>query len=300
MFEESRKMAARPTAGKPARGQEPKPGEDSAYVKWVKRNIEKELGKRDEYYRRRRDHLRRGELRFDIGRYEDALTHLLEACRGTRDDGGHCHMRLAALYAMMGKKDLCKSAVEEASGRVTEVGQLSRLERFKKWLAAVDENRAKAQRLKTGIAADEKDADGRWQLLELYARAYPRPLDRLMLLVEFKERYPRDRRVTGGDCDWRLADSLWDFGLRGEALKLAKAHREKYPGHRSSKRGDATLRLGRWCHHLGSYAEALKCYEEMQAKYPKHWVNEPGDDGTTWLQHRLVDVRNRQGGRRHP
>ncbi len=274
---------------------------DSLFVQRMKRGLEVELGKRDHEYKRTHNHRDRARLWYEIGRYKEALGHILQACRNERDWGttsGRNHMALARIYMMMSQNELAKGAYEEAAKRVVDERRLRDVERLKEWMAKFEENKAEAEKLETKAAQDPKDAEARWRLVELYNRAYPRRLDRFVLLMKFKELYPEHERVKNGDCDWELAAALWHFGLRSEAMELAKKHVETYPKARRSTYGDATLRLGGWYHQLGQHALALECYAEVQQKYPKHWSNKKDDEGLTWLGSRIVAATKALRGER--
>jgi tetratricopeptide (TPR) repeat protein len=299
MLAEAKKMSLKPD--KTGRVNPNQLVKDSAYIIKMKRRLEVELGKRDHEYRRRNNYRDRGRLWYEIGRYKQALTHALMACRNERDwhtRNGLTHMGLTKLYTMMGQKDLAKKAYEEASGRVRDEHRLRDLNRLKDWMKNFDERKAEAEKLEAKAATDLKDAKSRWQLVELYDYSYPRALDRFVLLLKYKELYPEDKRVTRGECDWELGEALWHFGIRDEALKLAKEFQEKYPKDRRTKGGDAMLRLGGYYHGTGQYAQALQCYVALQEKFTKHWVNRRRDDGSTWIGGRIIDTRRALRGER--
>jgi tetratricopeptide (TPR) repeat protein len=275
---------------------------DSLFVQKMKRGVEVELGKRDHEYKRTHNFRNRARLWYEIGRYKQALGHMLQACRNERD--GHTviglnHMSLARTYMMMGQGELAKAAYEEASKRVVDEHRLRDLKRLKDWMENFEKSKTEAEKLETKAAQDPKDAKSRWRLVELYDRAYPRRLDRFVLLMKFKELYPEHKRVKRGDCDWELTDALWHFGLRTEAMERAKKHLVTYAKHRRTTYGDAMLRVGRWHHELGQYASALRCYLEVQDKYPKHWSNRRNKvTGFTWLGGRIISAKKAlRGGR---
>lgn len=288
MLKDAREMAVKPD--KTGRVNPNAATKDSLFVQKMKRGVEVNLGKRDHEYKRNRNYRDRARLYYEIGRYKIALQYMLLACRNERDyrtRNGDNHQSLARIYTMMGQKELAKGAFDEASKRTFDEHRMRRLKDLQTWAKEFDGKKAEAEKLEAKAAQDPKDADSRWRLVELYDHAYPRPLDRFVLLMKFKEMFPEHKGVKEGNCDWELAEALWHFGMRNEALELAKVFAEKFPKHRRTTYGDATLRLGGWYHDTGQYASALKCYLEVQEKYQKHWVNRVNDEGRSWLGGRI-------------
>ncbi len=298
MLKEAKAMAVKP-------GETPQPGipdaKDSAYVTGMKALLERQLGKMVYVMRQRRDHRGQGRAYFDIQRYREALQQFTQVTKNERDwhvRHGFAHNDLAKVYMMLDQKERAESAAGEFKKRVSEPWMLDRYNRLKGWMDKFDKHKAEVEKLLAKAAADPKDAESRWRLLDLYRYDYPRKLDEFVGLMKFREAYPKHKAVAGGECEWRLMEVMWRFGIRDEALKLAEKFREAYLKHRSTTYGDASYRLGGYYESYKRYAQALECYKEVGAKYPKHWANRRREDRPSRIQECIFRCTKKLQGRR--
>ena len=103
---------------------------------------------------------------------------------------------------------------------------------------------------------------------------------------------PEHGRVTGAECDWRLSEGYWRFGMRPEAFALLESFRGKYPEHGAVKNGEARWRLAEYRYRAEQYAEAAKLYDGFMEKFPKHWASQDRGHGVRALQ-RLIECRKK-------
>jgi tetratricopeptide (TPR) repeat protein len=300
MLSDARKMAVKP--GEAPKMVEPdKVVKDDAFIEKMKLRLPGEAGKLDHDMHRRHDHMGRARLWFDIHRYKNALGHALMGVKNERDwhvRHGLAHGQLAQIYMMMGHKELAEKAAVEFRKRTSEPWMLDRHKRLVEWMEKFPKNKEEVEKLREKAASDAKDTRSRKRLLDLYRRDYPRRLDEFTGLLKYRQMYPEDKFVTSGECEWRLMDVMWRFGIYDEGLELAKAFREKYPKHGSTTYGEATYRLGRYYERLGQTAQALECYKEVGAKYPKHHANRRRDDRPSHIQRKIFELTKAMEGRR--
>ena len=300
MLKEAEAMAVKPP--EPGRPGGPDAGaQDSAYIKQMKSRLETELFTMVNGMRQRGDLRAMGELYADIQRFEEALGHYTNLLKNERDwhvEHGLAHGALARTYTLLGQPKLAKEAAEEFGKRVTEPWMLDQQKRLLEWMEKYDEHKAAAEKLVQKASGDPKDAASRWRLLDMYRHDYPRRLDEMVDLMRFRENYPEHASVKSGECDWRLMESFWRFGIRDEALKIAEGFRQKFPEHGCSTGGEACFRLGNYYEGLQRYAQALECYREVGAKFPKHWSHRKKDDEPSHIERKIVDMTRAASGRR--
>jgi tetratricopeptide (TPR) repeat protein len=300
MLKEAEAMAVKP----------PEPGQpgavdtglkDSDYVKKMKNRLETELFSMVTSMKQRNDSHGLGYVYFDIQRYQDALGYFTNQLRNERDwrvERGYAHGDLAKVYTVLGQEKLAKDAAEEFGKRVSDPHMLDQQKRLVTWMEKFEGNKAAAEKLIQKAAADPKDADSRWRLLDMYRYDYPRKLDEMVGLMRFREAYPDHRQVKSGECEWRLMEAFWRFGIRDEALKLAEAFRQRYPEHGCTTGGEASFRLGGYYEGLQRYAQALECYKDVGARYPKHWSQRKKNDEPSYIERKIFDMTKADSGRR--
>ena len=285
MLEKAKTMAEKDKPAPPENTSEQVP--DSDAVKALKLRLQYEVNQR--FDKLQRDNYALGNLYFDLLKFPAALEAYNKVLQ--RDaDNIHARAGMAKAYLILGQAELGAQQLDEATKRAVEPWMVGDADRLKKWVAAFPEKQEEAKKLKVKAAADAKDAESRWRLLEMYRYDYPMMLDQFVGLLQFRELYAQDRRVTGGECEWRLMEVFWHFGIRDEAMKLAEKFRETYPKHWATTGGEATWRLGDYCEQEKRYQDALKCYNEMVDKFPKHWVNGPRPHNVPYIQERIAAV----------
>jgi tetratricopeptide (TPR) repeat protein len=285
MLDKARTMAEKDKPAPPENASEQVP--DSDFVKAMKLRLQYEVNQRFE--KLQRDNYALGNLYFDLLKFTAAIEAYNKVLQ--RDaDNFHARVNMAKALLIFDKPELCAQHLDEVSKRAVEPWMVGEADRLKKWVAAFPEKLEEAKKLKAKAAADAKDAEGRWRLLDMYRYDYPMMLDQFIGLLQFRELYAQDRRVTGGECEWRLMEVFWHFGIRDETMKLAEKFRESYPKHWATTGGEATWRLGDWCEQEKRYPDALKCYNEMVDKFPKHWVNGPRPNNVPYIQERIAAV----------
>jgi tetratricopeptide (TPR) repeat protein len=280
MLKEARAMAAKegPATG-PASGEQLP---ESEYLKNMKARLQYEVDQRARNFDKRRDSVGMGDLCFDLQQFDKALAAWSAAVQKPSNDwqiqGGYVHQRLTRLYTLLGQNELGTQALEEASKRMPGPWAVHDIDRLKGWLKDYPAHDEELKDLKAKVAADPKDANSRWKLLLLYREDVPMRLDEFVGLMQFRDLYPTDPRVTTtGECEWRLMELMMHFGITDEGLKMAEKFREKFPKSGISTNGDATFRLGEYYTWLARPQDAINQYKELREKYPKHWASGNGE-----------------------
>jgi TolA-binding protein len=76
---------------------------------------------------------------------------------------------------------------------------------------------------------------------------------------------------------------------------MAEGFGAKYPDSSPGKSGDLTYRLADYSEQLGRNAEALALFRQIYEKFPEHWANGRGQDGTTRIERKIVELKGRVG-----
>jgi tetratricopeptide (TPR) repeat protein len=283
----------------------PSPGEaprgtagDSQYLRDVMQTLDAELGRSIQEANRAGQTRRLVEIYFDLQKFDLALQNMQLVLRNEKDNyvrGGGAYYQYARICAMAGKPDQARQAAAEFEKRMMETWMVGRHKRLVAWLDALADRKSEVEKLDENVRTNPLDGESRWRALTLYRDAVPLRLDELAGLVRLRELCPDYAAVKGGDCDWRLMDVMWHFGLRAEAFKMAEGFGAKYPDSSPGKSGDLTYRLADYSEQLGRNAEALALFRQIYEKFPEHWANGRGQDGTTRIERKIVELKGRVG-----
>lgn len=276
MLREATRMAIKP-------GLPPNPDaaiRDSDYVRTMKARLEAEMGRRAGEFQRQGNNIGVGDVYFDVQKFDRAAEAYGAAVERNAQDWhvmhGGIHERMGRALFLLGKPEPAGKALEEAGSRAAGRGNrwvFERVEQVRKWGERLPEIQDQARQLREKAAANPKDADSRWKLLDMYRGELPLKLDEFTGLMQFRELYPEDSRVTVGECDWRLMDVLWYFGIRDEALRMCEKFLEKFPKHGACapKSGEVLWRLGHYYEGLGRTQEAALTFRKLHDE----WAESP-------------------------
>jgi tetratricopeptide (TPR) repeat protein len=293
MLREATKMAVKPGAPTPANPETPLA--DSDYVRAMKARLELELGRQAAECQRRGDNGGLGDIFYNVQQWEKAVEAYNTAVernspRDWRVQNGGVHLRMACTLFMMGKPEPAGKAIDEALTRAAERKDrwtYGYAEQAKKWGEKLPELQEEKKKLLEKAAADPKDANSRWKLLDMYRadvdhNGLQRKLDEFTGLMQFRELYPEDKRVADGECDWRLMDVFWNYGIRDEALRMSEKFLEKFPKHGacSPKSGDVLWRLAHYYEGLGRPTDELATLKELHDKWTESRFTAGGE--TSW------------------
>lgn len=246
---------------------------------------------------RERNRLELGDLYADVAKYEKALEAYAEMrkhdWRHWSVQSGDIDLRVARARGLQGETEEALDLAEKVRGRTEEEWVLRRARQTLELLKGMPEARESEKKALEKLKENPKDADAQWSLCELYRRPIPWKYEEVRRLLAMRALFPEHDRVKGGECEWRLSEGYWHFGMRDEALALVKGFTEKYPKHWATENGEARWRLAEYLYRLERFAEAEALYEGFVDKFPEHWASRGRRGESPRAIQRLLECRRR-------
>jgi len=245
---------------------------------------------------RDRNQVALGDLYADVVKYGKAL----EAYEKKRKhdprewfvQSGRLDLRVARVRALQGDFEEAAELAGKVRKETDDEWTLRRAKRTQGLIKNMPEARAREKAALAKLEANPADADAQWTLCDVYRSPVPCKYEEVRALVAMRALFPENGRVAGGECDWRLSEGYWRFGMRAEAFALLEPFRAKYPKHGAVRNGEARWRLAEFRYRAGQYAEAEELYDGFMEKFPEHWVSQDRGHGVRALQ-RLIECRKR-------